>query len=69
MITRKMIERINELAKKQRLTGLSEAEKSEQSLLRRQYIDSIKEQVKNQLDAVAQPEHGAGCNCGCHAEH
>lgn len=65
MITREMIGRINELAKRQRTTGLTEAEKDEQALLRRQYIDNIKDQVRNQLDGAGlSHEHDGSCGCG-----
>jgi len=52
MIAKELIDRINELSQKQRQTGLSDAEKSEQTLLRRHYLDSIKEQVRGQLAAA-----------------
>lgn len=41
-MTLETIERINALSRKQRSTGLTEEEKQEQLLLRRQYIDNIK---------------------------
>ena len=47
-----LIKRINELAKKSREEGLTDMEKEEQAILRRQYIDMIKGQVKSQLDNV-----------------
>ncbi len=50
MITKEQIDRINELAKKSKLTELSEEEKKEQAQLRRIYIDSIKESLTSQLD-------------------
>ena len=69
MITKEMIERINTLSQKQRLGGLSDEEKQEQSLLRRQYLDNIKEQVRGQLDAAQVSEkHSTDCTCGCHSE-
>ncbi len=42
--------RINELARKQKTEGLTEAEKTEQAKLRREYIDSIKADLSAQLD-------------------
>jgi len=67
MIAKELIDRINELSQKQRQTGLSDAEKSEQTLLRRHYLDSIKEQVRGQLAAAQIPEkHESHCTCGCH---
>lgn len=47
-----IIKRINELAHKQKGEGLNEAEKEEQALLRRRYIDSIKGNLKAQLDNI-----------------
>lgn len=68
-MTPEMIDRINQLAKKQRTDGLTAEETAEQALLRRQYIDHIKAQVRSQLDSVAQPAHGADCSCGCGHKH
>ncbi|WP_054261001.1 DUF896 domain-containing protein, partial [Propionispora sp. 2/2-37] len=64
MITPEIIARINELARKQHQGLLTEMEKKEQLVLRRQYIDHIKGQVKAQLDTIK--IHDADCNCGCH---
>lgn len=44
------IKRINELAKKSRETGLTEAEKAEQKQLRDEYIQGFKISLKSQLD-------------------
>lgn len=44
------LERINELAKKQKTVGLTEAEKEEQAILRREYIDSVVGNLRSQLD-------------------
>ncbi len=67
MITKEMIERINALSHKQRQCGLNEEETIEQALLRRQYLDNIKEQVRGQLDSAhIQEKHSAHCACGCH---
>ncbi len=44
------IKRINELAKKSRETGLTEAEKAEQKKLRDEYIQGFKVSLKSQLD-------------------
>lgn len=47
------IERINELAKKQKSPeGLTEAEKAEQAELRREYIDSVKRNLRAQLQGI-----------------
>lgn len=52
MITRELINRINELSRKQRSIGLTDEERVEQQKLRRQYLDDIKEQVRGMLDNI-----------------
>ncbi len=46
----KKIARINELYHKSKSEGLSEEEKVEQQILRQEYIDSIKRNIRSQLD-------------------
>ena len=46
----KVIERINELAKKAKTEGLSEEELAERDQLRRIYIDSVKASLTGQLE-------------------
>lgn len=46
----KKIDRINELARKSRATELTEEEKAEQAVLRREYIDSFKRSLTGQLE-------------------
>ncbi len=46
----KKIDRINFLARKSREEGLSEEEKQEQAMLRREYIDSYKRSLEMQLN-------------------
>ena len=46
----KKIDRINELARKQKSKGLNEEEKAEQFALRREYIDEYKKNLIAQLD-------------------
>lgn len=46
----KKIDRINELARKQRESLLTEEELLEQAQLRREYIDSYKRSLVSQLD-------------------
>jgi uncharacterized protein YnzC (UPF0291/DUF896 family) len=48
----KKIDRINELAKKQKSEGLTEAEKKEQFELRREYIEAYKKSLIEQLDNI-----------------
>ena len=50
MVTQEQINRINELARKSKSTGLTEDEKAEQAKLRRLYIDSFKESLVGQLE-------------------
>jgi uncharacterized protein YnzC (UPF0291/DUF896 family) len=47
-----IIKRINELYKKMKEEGLNEAEKEEQQILRRRYIDSVKGNFRAQLETV-----------------
>ena len=46
----KGIDRINELAKKAKTEGLTEAEAQERAVLRREYIDSVVGNLKGHLD-------------------
>ncbi len=46
----KKIDRINELAKKAKQGPLTEEEKAEREVLRREYIDSFKASLVGQLD-------------------
>ena len=52
MITQEMIDRINELSRKEKSEGLSTDETIEQQKLRRAYIDAFKENLKAQLDNI-----------------
>lgn len=49
-MTQKKINRINELAHKSKTVGLTEEEKNEQAVLRREYIDSFKASLIGQLE-------------------
>lgn len=49
-MTQEKINRINELAKKQKTVGLTEEEKQEQYVLRREYIESFKRSLVGQLE-------------------
>lgn len=46
------LERINELARKQRTVGLTEEEKQEQKVLREEYIKAFRESLRGQLDST-----------------
>ena len=50
------IQRINELARKQRAEGLGEEELAEQAELRRVYINNVKANLANQLDHMSVQE-------------
>lgn len=53
MITQEMIERINELARKSKTPeGLTDAEKEEQQVLRRAYIDAFKRNMRATLENI-----------------
>ena len=47
-----MIDRINTLAHKAKSVGLTEAEKEEQAQLRREYIATIRMNLRAQLDSI-----------------
>ncbi|MDE5973715.1 MAG: DUF896 domain-containing protein [Eubacterium sp.] len=49
-MTQEKINRINELAHKSKTTGLTDDEKQEQAVLRREYIDSFKASLVGQLE-------------------
>ena len=51
-ITDEKIARINELYKKSKAEGLNDAELREQALLRREYIESFKRNLRSQLDNI-----------------
>ena len=48
----KKIERINELARKKKTAGLTEAETKEQAELRKEYLDGYRENLKAMLDGI-----------------
>ena len=52
MIDQKLIDKINELAKKQKTIGLNEEEKKLQHELRQEYLRLFREGFKQQLDAI-----------------
>ena len=52
----KKIERINELARKNKTTGLTDAETAEQATLRREYLDGYRENLKAMLDNIVVQE-------------
>ncbi|MBR4168756.1 MAG: DUF896 domain-containing protein [Lachnospiraceae bacterium] len=59
------IARINALYHKSQSVGLTEEEKAEQKLLRQEYIQSIRNSLKSQLDNIdIQNEDGSITNLG-----
>ncbi len=52
MIDQKLIDKINELARKQKKEGLNEEEKKLQQELRQEYLRLFREGFKQQLDAI-----------------
>lgn len=46
------IDRINVLARKSKAEGLTEAEKKEQDLLRKEYIAIVRRNLRSQLDNI-----------------
>lgn len=70
MMTKEKIDRINFLSKKSKEEGLSEEEKAEQLMLRREYIDFIKKQVKDQLECIEiVDDKPHECSCGHKHQH
>ena len=49
---KKQIDRINELARKKKAEGLTEAEAAEQAALRQQYINEWRENMRAMLDGI-----------------
>ena len=50
------IERINELARKKKTTGLTQEETEEQAALRKEYLDGYRENLKAMLDNIVVQE-------------
>ena len=46
------IARINELARKSKADGLTEAERKEQQLLRQEFLANVRRNLKSQLDNI-----------------
>ncbi len=52
MITKELINEINELSRKQRSAGLTPEEKERQAELRQAYLVGFRENMKNVLDRI-----------------
>lgn len=46
------LQRINELARRAKAEGLTEAERKEQAELRREYIEAVRRNLRGQLDNI-----------------
>jgi uncharacterized protein YnzC (UPF0291/DUF896 family) len=55
-MTEEKIQRINELYNKAKTEGLTEEEKKEQQVLRKQFIDDFKRNLRGQLDNISVKE-------------
>ncbi len=51
-LDKKKIERINELAKKSKAEGLTNEERNEQAILRKEYLEMIKANFRATLDNI-----------------
>ncbi len=65
LMDEKAIARINELYRKSKAEGLTEAEKKEQQILRREYVEAFKQNLRGQLDQISiQEKDGSITNLG-----
>ena len=57
-MTNEKIARINELARKSKTTGLTEAEKAEKQALRQEYVADVKASLRAQLNntSIQEPD-------------
>ena len=64
-MTEEKIERINILARKAKAEGLTEEEQAEQQVLRREFIDDFKRNLRGQLDNISiKEDDGSITNLG-----
>ena len=64
-MTEERIQRINELYHKAKTEGLTDAEKQEQQILRKEFIDSFRRNLRGQLDNISiQEADGSITNLG-----
>ncbi len=64
-MTEERIKRINELYHKAKSEGLTDAEKQEQQILRKEFIDSFRRNLRGQLDNISiQEADGSITNLG-----
>lgn len=61
----KKIARINELYHRSKAEGLTNAEKKEQAMLRREYIEAVRRNLRGQMDQInIQEKDGSITNLG-----
>ena len=64
-MTEEKIARINELYKKSKAEGLTDEEKKEQQILRREFIDAFRNNLRGHLDNISiQEADGSITNLG-----
>ncbi|MDO4518928.1 MAG: DUF896 domain-containing protein [Eubacteriales bacterium] len=64
-MTEEKIKRINELAHKSKSVGLTEEEKKEQAMLRQEFLQSVRMNLRAQLDNIdMQEKDGSIVNLG-----
>jgi uncharacterized protein YnzC (UPF0291/DUF896 family) len=52
VVTQEKINRINELYRKSKAEGLTDAERQEQELLRKEYIANVRMNLRSQLNSI-----------------
>jgi uncharacterized protein YnzC (UPF0291/DUF896 family) len=52
-MNQKRLDRINELARKQKTVGLTDAEKAEQKKLREEYLADFRKNLRGQLENIS----------------
>lgn len=63
MITKEMIDRINELAKKKKTVGLTNEETEEQQKLYKEYLQAFRKNFKAQLENIEIVDDDNGKKC------
>ena len=59
------IARINELYRKSKAEGLTDTEKMEHKILRQEYLDSVRRNLRSQLNQIdIEEKHGSITNLG-----
>lgn len=73
MLAQEKLARLNELAQKQKETGLTSSEAIEQKNLRNAYLKAFRGNMESQLKGMGMKEKmhvgGRHCQCGCQIKH